>query len=1244
MPASKIEKFNYVIFSPGLLVLLLGGTVLLGWAFDIPLLTRINPRWNPMVPSTALCFMLSGLSLLRCRKFSGQKAAVAQHFFVLLILLLVAARTVELVFGRELGIEFLAEAWIGQTKPIGHMSPLTMIGFLVFVIGIIASQRASNHKFLMLTRALTYTLLVIGLGVAIGYWLNFRVFFVSEYLATGLVWMSLPTAIGMTLLGVGLWGVLLRERQGVEPAPTDIRAAQIYRATIIALTATSIATGVAGLQFLERSIVGQATSSMKPLLDSRRSYIDSTLENYTRHALVADSDSALKAAAIPLLGDTANKTALAQATRLAEPLLALGFTGIGLENNSRRRVIAGRLLADTATVYRLKGENDVALSWDQGYFLRLRIPLNRGNDAGFLVFEQALPEMDKLFDEGNRWRETGSMPMCARLDQTRLLCFPQREQSGMYVVPDKLKGVPVPMAYALENKTGVEPLIDYRGHDVLAAYGPVGDTGLGLVVRMDLAELYLPLKKQLLLALPFIAILVGLGLWVVRFRVKPLLLDIASAHASESAARARFDVAMQSIPDGFVIYESIKNPAGEIVDFRCTYMNRAAESMCDQPNGKLSRSLLGNPYLQTFPERGDVFAKYKMVAMTGVLQLDEVSWGSDDGATLTYLRQTVPMPQGIAVTYRDITQEKHLLHKLEYSNRLRTAIVESAAYSIISTDVNGTILTFNQAAERMLWYRAEEVVGKATPEVFHDAEEVRNRAESLSHELGYTVKPGFEVFVAKANTNFQETHEWTYVRKDGSRFPVRLSVTALRDESDTLYGYLGIAYDISEQKRAEEYIRHIALHDVLTGLPNRALLDDRVRVAIEQQRRNNTNFALAMMDIDRFKHINDSMGHHIGDRLLKEFVARVKSCLRPTDTLARMGGDEFVLLLLEDDATEAESVIERILHALAQPINVGTQDVHITSSIGISIYPRDGHNIHELLRCADLAMYWIKEHGRNGYKVFSREMESGGADRLKLERDLHLALDSGGFTLFYQPKANLKSNTVFGVEALLRMRRASGQLTLPDEFISLAEEIGLVIPIGKWVLETACRDAIRMQQLLGVPLTVAVNISPRQFMNGDLVGVVKNALRQANLDAKQLELEITEGVLMDESSGVATTLFELNELGVKIAIDDFGTGYSSLSYLKRYPISKLKIDQSFVRDMTEDSGDTALIVAIIAMGHSLNIPVVAEGIETDEQLACLIANHCDFGQGFYIGTPMPFDNFLEWFSNNTRWKPGKNTG
>ncbi|OIQ88661.1 cyclic di-GMP phosphodiesterase Gmr [mine drainage metagenome] len=1245
MPVLQRAARNDIAMISGALVILLAGLVMFGWAFGIPAMTQFNPDWNPMVPGTALCFMLSGLSLLQYRRFSGRMISSAQRIMVWLILLLAGARVFELVSGRVLGFEHLAMEGLAGVEAVGHMSPLTVVGFLAFGIGMLVNQRDRSRKTGLLTRTLAGVLLALGLFVTLGYWLRLQYFFEPVYLWTGLIWMSLPTAIGMTLLGVGLWSRSSRAERDVAVVATELNATRINRATLIVVAATSIITAVAGLQFLDETVIEQASSNMTQLLNASRESIAGDLESRTQYALLASLEPEFRAAATALLRNADNKPAVAHANRLAEPLLDHGFSGIGLEGGGGRLTMAGRLLPSTATFVRLNGDDNISLAWDNGYTLRVRVPLDRESDAtpaGFLVFEQALPHLNRMIEEGNRWGDTGSMPMCARLDRERLLCFPQREQGGMYVVPDTINGHPLPMTYALAGQSGIKSLVDYRGHYVLSAYGPLGNTSLGLVLRMDLAELYAPAKKELLVSIPLIALLVLAGLWTIRSLVNPLVRDLADAYSSEKAARARFDAAMQSSPDGFVIYESIRDQAGDIVDFRCAYLNHHAEKMVGLAcPGGVSGNLVGSTFLQAFPERTADFIQYRLVVQTRKLRIDELSLTDDDGATLWFMRQAVPMSEGLAITYREVTQERRLVQQLEYSNRLRSAIMESAAYSIISTDVNGIILTFNQAAERMLWYRADEMVGKATPELIHDAEEIRMRAEELSHELGHAVAPGFEVIVVKAKVNLVEEHEWTYVRKDGSRFPVLLSVTALRDEYQNINGYLGIAYDISERKRNEEYIRHIALHDVLTGLPNRALLDDRVMVAIEQQHRHSATFALAMMDIDHFKHINDSMGHHMGDMLLKEFVECVKSCLRPVDTLARMGGDEFVLLLPDSDQAGAETVVERILHKLVPPVNVGIQEVHVTASIGISICPRDGQNLNELLRCADVAMYWVKEHGRNGYKVFSPEMDGSGAERLGLERDLHLALEHGGFSLLYQPKVDLKTNIITGVEALLRLRRADGQYVSPADFIPLAEETGLIVPIGQWVLETACRDVVRMQNLLGAPLGIAVNISPRQFMNSGLVGTVEDVLGRTSLDAAQLELEITESVLMDDRSSVAATLSALHALGVRIAIDDFGTGYSSLSYLKRYPISRLKIDQSFVRDVTTDSGDAALIAAIIAMGRSLNISVIAEGIETDEQLAFLVASGCDQGQGFHIGHPMAFDALLHWLADDSRWQLDK---
>jgi diguanylate cyclase (GGDEF)-like protein/PAS domain S-box-containing protein len=1101
---------------------------------------------------------------------------------------------------------------------------------------LIACNSAGNSSVMTIVRCIAGSLIAIGAAVVLGFALKFQYLFEAFYLQTGLIYMAFHTASGMLLLGAGLWRLSGTDLESTVSSEAELKAAKAYRTTITVVIVVVAATAIVGLAFMERASEREAIKSMAQIMEARRAYIEVNLDNRTQRAMVVGADASIRADVVGWLDNRGNQAAISTAEQRLQKaglrLLNYGFSAVAVEAGQRRTTVAGQILLDSTFTVPLKNKNGVSLAWDKGYYLRTWLPMhnpNSGASDGYLYVEQTLPRLDRLIADANNWGETGVLVLCARLTMTHLHCFPQREKALPYEVPDHLNGTPLPMTGALAGDSGIINSIDYRGREVLAAFAPVSNTGLGLVVKMDISEVYAPVKQHLMTALPVILAMALLGLWFIRLRVKPLINDMASMNMAEKSARSRFVAAMESSPDAFLIYESIKNQNGEIIDFTVAYANSRVEAISGIP----INNLVGHSILELSPTYAKEVAVYKKVANTQNILVEEFSQIGTQGDTCWLRRQAVPMLQGVAVTFTDITQEKTLHQALEESNRLRSAIVESAAYAIISTEIDGLIVSFNKAAERMLWYGADEMVGKVTPGVFHDAEEVKARAKALSEELGYYVAPGFDVFVAKAKLNHQEEHEWTYVRKDGSRFPVKLSVTALRDANNVLQGYLGIAYDISEQKRADEYIRHIALHDVLTGLPNRALLEDRVEVAIEQQRRKNVPFALVMLDIDRFKQVNDSMGHHIGDKLLKEFVKRVKDCIRPTDTIARMGGDEFVLVLSETEETGAEVVTKRILGSLAAPVDLGLQQLHITSSMGISVCPRDGDNINELMRCADVAMYWVKANGRNGFKMFSREMDRGATERMRLERDLHNAIEDKEFSLFYQPQIDLKSNKVFGVEALLRWRKADGQFVSPATFIPLAEDTGLIVPIGHWVLQTACRDMITVQEKLGRALKIAVNISPRQFVNGDLVSLVEKALLETNLKADDLELEITEGVLIDERSGVATALRELDAMGVSIAIDDFGTGYSSLGYLKRFPISKLKIDQSFVRDVITDPGDAALAVAIISMGHSLNIPVIAEGIETAEQQSFLAANNCDEGQGFYIGRPMPLDVLMQWLGN-----------
>ena len=432
------------------------------------------------------------------------------------------------------------------------------------------------------------------------------------------------------------------------------------------------------------------------------------------------------------------------------------------------------------------------------------------------------------------------------------------------------------------------------------------------------------------------------------------------------------------------------------------------------------------------------------------------------------------------------------------------------------------------------------------------------------------------------------------------------------------------AHKMAEQiESTKVQLDHLAHHDVLTDLPNRMLLQDRLSQAIEIALRQGRQLAVMFMDLDRFKHINDSLGHAVGDLLLQSVAQRLVSCVRHSDTVSRQGGDEFVLLLsFIEHAEDAARSAQKILLALALPHHIDGVDLHISVSIGISIYPDDGQDVHALLKSADTAMYYAKENGRNNYKFFESEMNTRAVQRQSVEASLRRALERQEFVLYYQPKINLQNGAIVGVEALIRWQHPELGLLLPAEFVSIAEDCGLILPVGRWVLREACRQARAWQQAGLPPITMAVNTSALEFRSKDFFDNVRITLEETLLAPHHLELELTESVLMRDAETSSRVLHALADLGIKLAIDDFGTGYSSLSYLRQFPIDTLKIDQSFVRQMTNNPDDATIVSAVICMGKSLRQRVIAEGVETAEQLAFLVSKHCDEGQGNYFGRPM----------------------
>jgi diguanylate cyclase (GGDEF)-like protein len=479
---------------------------------------------------------------------------------------------------------------------------------------------------------------------------------------------------------------------------------------------------------------------------------------------------------------------------------------------------------------------------------------------------------------------------------------------------------------------------------------------------------------------------------------------------------------------------------------------------------------------------------------------------------------------------------------------------------------------------------------------------------------------------AALSTQFEKR----YRRKDGSAIWALVSVSLLRKEDAPLC-WLWQAHDLTERKNAEWRLARLAHFDPLTGLANRAWLNDEIERQIAVARRRGQRFAVVFIDIDHFKSVNDSLGHEAGDELLKLVAAKLRAALRETDSVARLGGDEFVMLLPEIRSPDDVLVVtDKVQAECAQPMLLGGQEISIGISVGVSLFPEDAQDARALLRYADSALYHAKAEGRNTLRFYRPELTARVEQRMKLGAGLRLALRRAEFEICYQPLVSLKSGKADSVEALIRWRHPVMGLLQPDAFIPLAEETGLSVPIGDWMLHEACRQAAGWDAAAGAPLTVAVNVSPRQFSHGDLVAVTRNALEESALPPQRLCMEITEQLLLDHTEANLEVLARLREMGIAIAIDDFGSGYSSLGYIRRFHPAKMKIDISLIRHSAESAEDASLVRAAISMAHQLQMTVVAEGVETAAQEAFLKAEGCDLAQGFLYSAPLPAADMLEW--------------
>lgn len=689
-----------------------------------------------------------------------------------------------------------------------------------------------------------------------------------------------------------------------------------------------------------------------------------------------------------------------------------------------------------------------------------------------------------------------------------------------------------------------------------------------------------------------------------------LISDITARIAGEESEK-RYRSLFENMLEGFAHCEIILDDRGRPIDFLYLDVNNAFAKLTGLQN------VVGKRFTEVIPDGRDAYPelleRYGRVALTGKPE----SFESEIKALgKWFLLSAYSAGKGcFGVIFENITERRQIEQTLRQAEEKYRAIFQAAPVGIFQSTADGRYSTVNPAMAHMLGYDSpQELVASIS---------------DISRQIYVDPKSGEELTRLLKEQGIVKDFECAVYRKDGSQMWFSTNVRAVSKDG-ALLGYEGTNQDITARKIAEERIQFLAYYDALTGLPNRTLLQDRMGKALAGARRQKCKLALLFLDLDGFKVINDSLGHAVGDLLLQEVAERLKSWGREQDTVARLGGDEFLIALSQvKDQADVAVAAERLMDVMTAEFVVRGHSVNVSCSIGISIFPEHGADCETLIKNADAAMYSAKDGGRNNFRFFTEDMNVQVRERLTLEKSLRHALEQGDLFLVYQPQMEIATRKITGVEALLRWQHPDLGLVPPDKFIRIAENSGLIVPIGEWVLRTACRQARKWQDE-GVPaVSVAVNVSAVQFRQQGFSELVGRVLRETGLAAQYLELELTETLLLANADVTLSVLKELRSMGLTLAIDDFGTGYSSFSYLRQFKVNKFKIDSSFIRDVATNPNDAAITAAIISMAKSLNLKVIAEGVETDAQVSFLRAHQCDELQGYYFSKPLTVDKVAD---------------
>lgn len=689
-------------------------------------------------------------------------------------------------------------------------------------------------------------------------------------------------------------------------------------------------------------------------------------------------------------------------------------------------------------------------------------------------------------------------------------------------------------------------------------------------------------------------------------------------HEALQTSEARFRAISDASPLGIFVSDA---------DGECVYTNAAYQVI----SGLSFEQTLGTNWSSAVhPEdRERVLADWREAARRHAEFHAEVRFVRSDGSIVWARLNASAMGEagsglGHIQVVEDISERKAAEMVLQQAERAlfeekerAQVTLNSIGDAVLTTNIDGQVTYMNQVAEAMTGWPLDEAIGHPLTDVFN-----------IVHSDTRLTAPNPADRAIEENRTVELAMDSVLLRRDGTESEIEDSSAPIHDRDGKAIGAVIVFHDVSQSRAMAQKMSHLAQHDFLTGLPNRVLLTERLSQAISHARRHRKQAALLFVDLDYFKHINDSLGHAVGDQLLRSVAYRLGECVRATDTVCRQGGDEFVILLSEiEQPKDAALIAEKLLAAFSAPHVIEDHELHVTLSIGVSIYPDDGATVDLVMQCADTAMYHAKASGRNNFQFFRAEMNTLAVQRLAVETSLRRALRQGEFVLYYQPKIDIATGAMTGAEALIRWQDPEHGLTDPEQFMVVAEECGLSIPIGQWVIHTVCRQVQTWLETGLNVVPISINVSAMEFRNKKFLEGVIQIIRETALAPRYLELEITESVLMHDAESAVAVLESLRAMGVRLAIDDFGTGYSSLSFLKQFPIDALKIDKSFVRDITTDPNDATIVGAMIGLGRNLKLRVVAEGVETHRQLAFLRAHLCDEGQGFLFSHPLAVTDF-----------------